>query len=531
MKKMMFIAISTLMFFGCSESSNKKADDPISHQQAQTKTEQTFEIPNHGTVKITCEYDQSSEETCTGTVEATGDPLPADTVHELAQSPMIDNKIEEALKDGCDNKTLVLICELRDDYPLLALPDPGNPNSAKNKEFYQKKHESHAKAVDAFVADNPGLLSDEEIEAFKATEYGFTFNLDACAYTEFIQKNKNKIYILELMGVVDNTSKTECTKDLDYTILFNDNAGLGPQGNHGTYQIFKDAESYKKYIDSKKQYVTWEGFDFDNWSAKLKSLSNKVDFTKDNLVLVDMEVGSGSIHLRVLNACDDQFEVASTWCEGHPMTNDMAYPMMIARMAKGDVQVKISSKGLACSNNGSILPGQLPDQKEDIQELTSPDKPAPAKPACDNEIPFKVLEKINLLGTGDHNWNQQSAHVFKDMKSFEEYLDSLRAAHLGEWTDGKDNSVHYDFDGYPEKYKDFDFNTNILVAFEGGSQPTSGYGMAIESACNNKVEYNVTWCDSPEIAYTADIGYPFILASFAKGEYEFVGGVNSHICD
>jgi hypothetical protein len=54
--------------------------------------------------------------------------------------------------------------------------------------------------------------------------------------------------------------------------------------------------------------------------------------------------------------------------------------------------------------------------------------------------------------------------------------------------------------------------------------------MEVAQACANTIEYNVTWCDDPNIAYTADIGYPFMLISLPKGSYEYKGGTNSHKC-
>lgn len=148
--------------------------------------------------------------------------------------------------------------------------------------------------------------------------------------------------------------------------------------------------------------------------------------------------------------------------------------------------------------------------------------------SCDNLIVYTVLEIENLGGSGDYNWNTQTAHPIYDEASFAEYLDTLRTRLLGEWFD---NSSHFVFDNYLEKYKEFDFNTNMLVALEGGSQPSSGFGIEVAQVCGNTVEFYVTWCNRPDIGYTADIGYPFMLISLPKGSYDYKGGVNANKCD
>ncbi len=209
------------------------------------------------------------------------------------------------------------------------------------------------------------------------------------------------------------------------------------------------------------------------------------------------------------------------------MTGDMAYPSMIVRIPKGDYQINIGNKGLACDDNGQPLSGLIPEQKEDIQELKSSEN---IQTSCVNAVQYSVLEKNNLNGTGDADWQKQTAHPINDMNSLKSYLDTLRERHLGESFDGKDNSSHFVFDDYPEKYKDFDFNARMMVALEGGSQPSGGYGMTVKQVCDSTLEYDVTWCDDPELGYTADIGYPFMLISLPKGQYEYKGGMDSHYC-
>ena len=523
MKKIAIIMVSALVLGGCGSSSEHRSDIPSSYQQAQTSVERTYEL-HSGTVKITCEYDEAGDEHCSGIYVATGQVVPSDVVDEVVESPIIDPRIEQAIAGGCENKILVLACELRDGYPQIAYPAPGEPDNPKNKEFIQKQLDASRQAMDEFVAANPGLLSDGVIAGYKSGYPIFEFNLNACDYADFIKRNKYKIYILELHGVVDNPPVVECSNEVDYSILFNENIGFGPSGK-GFYKVFETADAYHQFIDSQKQYIEWEGFDFNQWAGKMKSLSQKIDFAKDNLIVINAETGSGSIRLMVTEACDGKFEVDTTWCAGKAMTDDMAYPMMVARIAKGEYQLTVGSKGLACDDSYEPLPGMVPAQKLDIQDLSQ------VVPACAHEISYEILKRVNLSGSGEINWNKQSAHVFHDMASFEAYLDTLRAKHLGEGEDGLTHEISYVFDGYAEEYKDFDFNANMLVALEGGSQPCGGYGMRIENACDNKVVYNVVWCDAPDIGYQPDIGYPFILASFAKGDYEFVGGTNSKACD
>ena len=521
MKKIAILMASALVLWGCGSASEHSVDTPSSYQQAQTGFERTYEL-HSGTVKITCEYDEAGDEHCSGIYEATGEAVPSDVVNEVVESPHIDPKIEQAIEGGCENKILVLSCELRDGYPEIAFPAPGEPDNPKNKEFIQKQQEARNQAMDEFVAANPGLLSEATINGYKSGSSIFDFNLNACDYADFIKKNKYKLYILELHGVVDNPPREACSNEIDYNILFNENNNFGPSDNTGSYKIFETADAYHQFIDSKKQYISWEGFDFDAWAEKMKAYSQKIDFAKDNLIAIESEVSSGSAKLRVMEACDGKLEADITWCAGKAMTADVTYPMMIARIAKGAYQVTVGAKGLACDDSYEPLPGMVPEQKDGV-------KGQPDMASCDSAISYEILKQTNLGGSGEFNWNKQSAHVFHDMASFEAYLDTLRAAHLGEWMDGLTHEIHYSFD--PEEFKDFDFNNYMLVALEGGSQPSGGYGMRIESACNNKVVYNVVWCDAPDIGYTADIGYPFILASFAKGDYEFAGGNNSKYCD
>ena len=528
-KTLPLILAAAFRLAGCGNDSNKSENDTQTTKQAQ-KIERSFDLPNSGAVKITCEYDEAGDEYCSGIYESTGQPVPDDVVRELVEFPIIDENIEKTVQAGCENKILVLTCDLRDEYPNAAFPEPGNPDNAKNKEFNQKKQESRAKAMDAFVKDNPGLLSEQVIQDYKSGGYSFNINLNACDYESFIKKNKYKLYILELHGVVDNTPDPTCANPIDYTILRNDKLSSGKEGSKGEYHIYKDAESWHAFIDSQKTYFNYEGFDFESWSAKYKSLSDNIDFSKYYILAAQFESGTGSAKLNVMKACDNQIEIDMTWCEGKAMTADMAYPLMIIRIPKGDYQVTVGTKGLACDDSHNPLPGMVPTQNEDIQELienpgTEPDK------TCKDAIQYNILEQTNLGGTGDEkDWNKQTAHPINDMKSLTEYLDTLRSRHLGEWTDGKDNSTHYIFDDYTEKYKTFDFKNNMMIALEGGSQPSGGYGMEVAQACDNTIEYNVTWCDDPNIGYTADIGYPFMLISLPKGNYEYKGGTNSHKC-
>lgn len=526
-KRFIVLFIAALMFTSCGSDSNKE-DDIRSASNALTKIERTYVLPNTGSVKVTCEYTDSGDEICTGIYEATGLQVPADVVNELVEFPMIDARIETAVKAGCENKILALNADLRDDYPNILIPESGNPDSALNKEFYQKKQESRAEAMDAFVADNPGLLSDAVVQDYKSGGYSFMFNLNACDYDEFIKKNKYKLHILELSGVVDSTPAQACDNPLDYVILRNDNLSIGKENNSkGEYHIFDNAASYHEYVDSQEPYYTKNGqinIDFDGWASKYKSIADNIDFGKYNLLTIQTESGSGSVQLKVMKACNNQLEVDSTWCEGHAMTADMAYPIMMIRIPKITPDVTIGTKGLAC-NEDSPLPGSVPEQNVDIQELKES-----TTGSCDNPVSYTMLERTNLGGSGDANWNTQTAHPIHDLTSFAEYLDTLRTRLLGEYFDGADNSTHYSFDSYLEKYKDFDFNTNMLVALEGGSQPSGGYGIEVASVCNNTVEFNITWCNSPDIGYTADIGYPFMLISLPKGDYAYKGGVNPNKC-
>ena len=190
-----------------------------------------------------------------------------------------------------------------------------------------------------------------------------------------------------------------------------------------------------------------------------------------------------------------------------------------------------TTQNSACDNSASCgSDSNNTDRKANQAQNDKQEHEATKNGACDNPTLYTVLEKTNLHGSGESDWNKQTAHPIHDLTSFADYLDTLRTRHLGEYFDGTDNSKHYYFDSYLEKYKTFDFSINMIVALEGGSQPSGGYDIEVASVCDNTIEYNVTWCNKPDVGYTADIGYPFMLISLPKGDYEYRGGTNPNKC-
>ena len=361
--KRSIIAISCLAFMICACTNSNNSSSIEQTQTLVGMTENALTLlktsiaTDDGVLHVECYLDNTAQNVCAGELD-NGKTVSPEQVQDVLNTLYIDPKIDNSLKDGCENKTLLLEIELKLDLPapnaseFCFWTDESNTiiscdgevvsqeeAEAKNRQALEKLASDLTAArqsgLDTFMTLNPNLVSSEQAKSYVDVLYGaLNIKLDACEYQSFIDKNRDILSIVALRDLVANDNQTMCEKSVEYKILLETN----------NYGETTQAEPLFKIMSSKDELQALNLHDLDD------KIIEAIDFTKD--VVVYLSGGQKSdtgYSLKIDDICvDSPIDVKITRCAGQPADTALSEPVMLIQLPKSNYKVEFSEHKAVC---------------------------------------------------------------------------------------------------------------------------------------------------------------------------------------
>lgn len=308
-----------------------------------------------GSLSVTCYLDEAAKKVCKGEF-VNGESATSEQVQAALGALQLDPKIDEALKDGCENKTLLLVVE-----PKLALPEidesefcfwTDNNNTiiscdgkvvsqaeaeAINNQRLEKLKSDLSSArkagLDKFMEINPDIVSADQAKAYLDALYGaLNIKMDACGWPSFLNKNRDILDLVEFRGLVENDVQQTCT------------------GESVTYKVLLNSDSYN---DSSKATPSFKVISSHDELGSFKSLDDNaiksIDFMKDIVLLLSAgQMPNTGYSLRI--GCLDPYKVnvQIVNCVGQPVDDAFSEPIMLIQLPKNNYEVEFSNHEIVC---------------------------------------------------------------------------------------------------------------------------------------------------------------------------------------
>lgn len=365
MKKLFGMVMMACMLSACGNSiqdSNEQGSLELAGYAQENLVIRNLNIPTeNGMLNVRCYVDEAETEVCKGTFED-GNAANEEQLQSAMSITHPNTHIDEALKDGCENKTLLvslsfkyyesamfLPCHHIDnstmecDGEIVSFEEAERRNNDYRKAWFGNLNQARNAMLDQFIKLNPDLVS-EEIEAnYRENDFSsLALKMPACDYKSFISKNSPLLDSIKFRGLVADQIPEVCDSPLDYKVLLNNREFWMEQCNETpTYTALNSQEDLNNYLkdadDYLKQYIQ---------SSKL----NEIDFEHSTvLVLFGGSYGSTAYPLNVETVCKDApINVYIDHCVGKPEDTSMSCPLMILQAPKGEYNVNFVPRDLVC---------------------------------------------------------------------------------------------------------------------------------------------------------------------------------------
>lgn len=269
----------------------------------------------------------------------------------------VDSKIGVALKDGCENKILLLAVEPKFVFPddhdsefcfrgydnNILISCDGKSVSVEQFESINQQQQEQLKAdiltarkggLEQFVKLNPELVGADKQKDYLESLYGaLEIKLDACGWQAFIDKNHDILDAVALRCLVNNESFHACQKTIKYNVLLNTN----------------------EYHDKTKLTPSWKMISTTDELASYSSLGmdakliHSIDFSKDIVIyLSGGEKPTDAYSLQIGDICVDKIDVRIVQCAGWNEGEMLSDPRMLIQLPKNKYDVEFRESESVC---------------------------------------------------------------------------------------------------------------------------------------------------------------------------------------
>lgn len=365
MKKLFGMVMMACMLSACGNSiqdSNEQGSLELAGYAQENLVIRNLNIPTEdGMLNVKCYVDEAETEVCKGTFED-GNAANEEQLQSAMSITHPNTRIDEALKDGCENNTLLVSLNFKHHENAMFLPCHHIDNSMMecdgeivSLEEAEKRNNEYRKAwsgnlsqarnamLDQFIKLNPGLVSEETEASYRKTEYGgLDLKMPACDYDAFITKNSPLLESIYMRGLVADHIPESCGSPLEYKVLLNNREFWMEQCSETpTYTALNSQEELNNYLK-----------DADSYLQQYIQASNIHDIDLEHstvLVLFGGKHGTTAFPLNVEVVCKDAPITAYTdHCAGKPEDTSMSCPLMILQAPKGNYNVNFVPRDLVC---------------------------------------------------------------------------------------------------------------------------------------------------------------------------------------
>ena len=364
MKKLILITCLTCLLSACGNT-NSDSEHPNTgkslklvgyHQNALTLREMIVPTKD-SSLKVTCYLDEMAKEVCKGEFE-NGETATSEQVQTVLGSIQIDPDIEESLKSGCNDKTLLLVVEPKMTIPEFDESDfcfwtdenntiiscDGKVVSQEEAEALNAKRLEKLKAdlsaarkasLETFMANNPNLVSENKAQSYLDVLYGgLDIKLEACDWTSFIDKNHDILDIVELRAIVNKDTPTTCTTSVEHTVLLKAN----------NYNVDTNTAPSFKRLSTKEELVAYKSFGLND------NVIDAIDFTKDMVLYLSAgQKPTTGYSLKIDDICvDSKIEVHVDHCAGQSEDDAHSEPLMLLQLPNDEYEVEFINREIIC---------------------------------------------------------------------------------------------------------------------------------------------------------------------------------------
>ncbi|MGI5830744.1 MAG: hypothetical protein ACOX8U_11355 [Bradymonadia bacterium] len=343
---------------GSSNQTNDRESSKLVGYSEIAWTLREIVIPaGEGSLSVRCYLNDYAKKVCKGKF-TNGEVASSEQVQAALGVLQIDPRIDNALKLGCDNKTLLLAVE-----PKIVIPDRdesefcffshesntitscngkvvslAEAEAINNKRLEQLKLdilEARKIGLDKFIELNPNLVSAERAQDYYGALYGsLNIKIDACDWQSFINKNRDILDIVALRALVNDSAQISCKESVEYKVLL----------KADNYSVNSKPSPYYKILSSKDDLAPLTALGLDD------TVINSVDFVKDFvLYLSGGEQPTIAYSLQIDDICiDSKVEVHITHCAGQDEGEALSEPIMLIQLPKNDYDIEFNERELVC---------------------------------------------------------------------------------------------------------------------------------------------------------------------------------------